>query len=293
MTRVLYAHTSKEAKMSIQNASIEDFEEEVVENDEIKENLEEIGEEIVEEHKDEFDSEDEEYGAKVRKRIGKEVSKRKIIEHERDGFKDEVNIYKTEADNARKELAEFRKNQFESDRKRLTEEIELDKKAAASALEDAETEKYLQLNERMTDNKVRLSRNEQAEEMHNYQEAQRPQEKESGRTAAADNWLNNNKGWIKSDPSKFKRAQRLSNQLESEGYDVSDMSLYEEMDNRLNQTQERQPETVHVPNGDLPAKQAKKDGLTNDDKRNMKTFGLDPLDATDRKNWLDGKKGVL
>jgi len=269
--RAKYAHTSKEAIMDINENDDLENEEIEIEEDET--------EELALQQDSDYEDDDEDYGRKVRKRIGKEVSKRKVIEGERD-------TYRQEAEDSRKELAEIRSKQFEDDKKRLTEEIESDKKLAHQALEEGETEKYLNYQEKMTDNKVQLSRNEDV----NTQRASEPNNNIAG---AANDWMDDNKGWIKSDPAKFKRAQRLSNKLESEGYSVNDGELYEELDKRLNRNQEparrQQHDMGNIPDGKKIDDSKPSARLTSEDKRLMTQYSLSPDNAEHRQAWLEGK----
>lgn len=227
-----------------------------------------------------FSSDDEEYGKKVRKRIGKEVSKRKVVESERD-------VYRREAEEAKREIAEMRSAQYEEEKGRLTKELEDDRKLASAALEEGETDKYLDYQDKMTDKKVKLSRSEQEQE---FRDNARPGKKDNELSTAANGWMDENKEWIKKNPSKFKRAQRLSNMLEKEGYSVEDGDLYEELDKRLNQSQKpSQQDNLHVPTGDGGGEKNNKVRLTSEDKRLMTQYELDPNNAEHRKAWIGGR----
>lgn len=216
---------------------------------------------------------DEGYGAKVRKRINKEVSKNKALMSEN-------SIYRNDLDNARRELAEYKSEKLKEDKERLNSDIESFKKQAADALEEGNTEGYVEINNKMTDAKVDLSR-ANAEEIVVPEKTMAP---------SATHWMERNKEWIDDDPAKFKRAQRISDKLVAdEGYSVDDDSLYDEIDSRLNKKREVPPATVHVPGSKVPKKPNPKTTLTKEDMGLMKKFELDPNNAEHRKAWLEGK----
>jgi len=230
-----------------------------------------------EEPKEEDPEDEETYGKKVLKRIGREVKKTKLIERERD-------IARSELNKSLREHAELRIKFNESEKKRLEYKVEHLKKSATAALDDGETEEYITLNDEMLDAKVSLSRVEDE-----VIEVPETEVEESGMAPAAESWLSKNRSWTDSDPAKFSRAKRLSRVLRSEGYDVRDQEMYDELDRRLNKKPERRTQTSHIPNSSAARNEQKKDGMTSEDKKLMRKFHLNPDKASDRKAWLEGK----
>lgn len=229
---------------------------------------------------------DDEYSDKVRKRIGKEVSKRKRIEGERD-------VYKEAATKAASELAEFKKAEAERRKARLEAETSALAEQAASRLEDGETADYMKLNDQLLDRKIELrdvSRDIAAAA--SVPEAPTPKVSD-----AAIDWMSENEDWLKTDHEKAKQAKSIEDELKAEGYSVSDPGTYQELSRRLNTlAKERNPPStpqVSVPGSSIPSSPASNARrLNNEDLQTMQRYGLDPRNPAHRAEWLSSKGGA-
>ena len=228
----------------------------------------------------------EEYGTKVKKRIGREVKKTKIQENKTRQVERERDLIRESLQREQKSKVELQIKYNEEKKKRLTEDIARNNKIAADALEKGETDDYMKLNDRIVSDKVELSR---AEDFHvEVPEAPAPQP-EDDMADEAKSWLGRNRAWVNRDPTKFARAQRLSKVLRREGYDVDSPEMYDELDARLNDKPKKRSQPLNDPSKNALPVREKTKGLTREDKQNMQKFGLNPNNAEDRKNWINGK----
>jgi len=236
---------------------------------------------------------DEEYGSKVKKRIAKEVYKRKKLgedlEHE-------------QGENARlrQELNGMRADQHKEREDSLKAREEEAAKRARTAFDAGETDDYMKANDELLDAKV---------DRRTLGDAPKPAAEESSKpkmTEAAENWVGRNQDMIENDPDKFARAQEIEAELRSQGYRPSDPKLYDEVDKRLNGTgsdddlsdeDHRMQGDSHlsVPNRGETGGDAGKGGkttLTKEDLRLMDKYGFDHNNVEHRKRWLASKKEV-
>jgi hypothetical protein len=248
-------------------------------------------------HEGTGDDEDlETYGKRVQKRIGKEVSKRKVVETERDQFKSEAQRYREELERARKRLSEYE----EQDDKNL-EDREKDLIARrAKALDEGEMKEYNELNDELMDLKVeRRTRKVIKPEP---EPVPAKEDTTSRVSEATRKWVDQNSDWLNSDKAKAAEAVKIERQLIKEGYSTSDPDLYQELDKRLNggtdddesiedlleedERPQQRGATTGVPR-DRGTRQAGKRGrLTRDDLVRMKRANLDPNNPEHRKAWI-------
>lgn len=257
---------------------------------------------------------DEEYSAKVQKRIGKLVSQRKLVETERDTERDRRTQAERERDEALARLAKYEERQ-DSDLMSRAEDLV---KRRDEALDDGDLTTYNQLNDELMEVRWEMRERKNAPrakapdpEPQQQSRAAEPAAPKPARAKAAQDWLDQNSDWIY-DPSNRERAiqaQRLEAELIGEGYYYDEPELYQELDRRLGkmaqptagdgqgiagETVEPTPQPrqtaqagtnrdslPHTPPRDRnPAK------LTRADLDKMARYGLDPQSPKDRKAWL-------
>lgn len=255
------------------------------------------------------DSDDEEeYSAKVQKRIGKLVSQRKLVETERDTERDRRTQAERERDEALARLAKYEERQ-DSD---LTSRAEDLVKRRDAALDDGDLTVYNQLNDELMEVRLEMRERKKAPRV----KAPDPEPQQQPRAAepaapklaqAAKDWLDRNSDWIY-DPSNRERAiqaQRLEAELISEGYYYDEPELYQELDRRLGQmaqptagdgqgiaaaaSQTRQTAQAGTNRDSLPntpPRDRNPAKLTRADLDKMARYGLDPQSPKDRKAWL-------
>ena len=243
----------------------------------------------------EDEGENKHFSKSIQMRIGKEVKKRKVLEVERDTFR-------TEAERATRELAEMKLKRAEERKAAIEAEAETLKNQAQVALEEGESENYMQLNDTMLDRKVELSRvNATIEAM----PAPAPATA-SGPSAAAQSWLDDNADWLKDDKEKAARAQMIEAELKSRGYSVQDPKTYEELNRRLDNdgmlfdeeiAEDRRPPAdatpVNVPGSHVPnTAEGRGKRLSRDDLVTMRQYGLNPKNPAHRAEWLSSKTGA-
>ena len=162
-------------------------------------------------------SEDMPYSEKVRKRIAKEVAKRaeaeqKAVELEQRLADLEVKTY----DIANKSLS----NQH----KTVTAELK-------TAIEEGNTEKQVELYEKMADLRGQMQRTSE------YAESQpkKEEKKEIKTPPLARDWVKENSKWFNKPGFRKETAMAygIDSELTEEGWDVNDPEYYEEMDRRL------------------------------------------------------------
>jgi len=241
---------------------------------------------------------DEEYGAKVRKRINKEVYKtkkaREDLEHEQG---ENVKL--------RQELDELRTKRYEEREDSLKAREEEAAKRAKAAFDAGETDDYMKANDELLDAKV---------ERRTMGDKPTPKPKDAlddpkPMAEAAVNWVGRNQEWIKNDPERFQRAQEIESDLRKKGYRPSDPELYKEVDKRLNGKPEGESTDVidddddprmegdsryNVPDRGESGGEGRRNKavLTDEDKVLMDRYGFDKDNVEHRKQWLKSKGEV-
>ncbi len=224
---------------------------------------------------------DDEYSAKVKKRIGKEVSRRKTIESERD-------VYRSELDKANAELAQLRVTAAERQKKHLESETEALRGLAKTAMEEGEVDKYIEINEKLLDRRVEMAA--MGNQVNSQAVKKVEMEKKGGPSQAAQAWLDANE-WVQTDDVRAGRAQEVERQLRREGYSVEDSETYDELDRRLNPTKQRKDATaemVNTPGNSIPNVNGGK-RLSAADLEIMQGYGMDPKNPAHRAEWLTAK----
>lgn len=237
------------------------------------------------------DDDDENYGRRVSKRIGKEVGKRKRIESELEAERAERAREHKELMEARDRLSAYEKQQHE-DQSGKVEDL---RKKAKQALDDGDLDTYHDLNEELSDVKFALR-------MREAQPKQEPVDdyRDDGPKISdeASNWVASN-SWFGKDKARTQRAQALEKALVAEGYSVTDPSLYDELDARLDGGDEADDEPPPRNNhrrgmtgagvnrdsyDENPGRNSRK--LTRSDLAAMARNNFDPDNPAHRRAWI-------
>jgi len=162
-------------------------------------------------------SEDMPYSEKVRKRIAKEVAKRAEAEQK--------------AVELEQRLSELEKKTYEVAGKSLSNQYQSVSAELKSAIEDGNTDKQVELYEKMADLRGQMQKTSE------YVESQPKKEgkKEVNTPPLARDWVKTNAKWFNKPGFRKETAMAygIDAELTEEGWDVNDPEYYEEMDRRL------------------------------------------------------------
>jgi len=162
-------------------------------------------------------SEDMPYSEKVRKRIAKEVAKRAEAEQK--------------AVELEQKLSELEKKTYEVAGKSLSNQYQSVSAELKSAIEDGNTDKQVELYEKMADLRGQMQKTSE------YVESQPKKEdkKEVNTPPLARDWVKMNAKWFNKPGFRKETAMAygIDAELTEEGWDVNDPEYYEEMDRRL------------------------------------------------------------
>jgi hypothetical protein len=162
-------------------------------------------------------SEDMPYSEKVRKRIAKEVAKRAEAEQK--------------AVELEQRLSELEKKTYEVAGKSLSNQYQSVSAELKSAIEDGNTDKQVELYEKMADLRGQMQKTSE------YAESQPKKEdkKEANTPPLARDWVKMNAKWFNKPGFRKETAMAygIDAELTEEGWDVNDPEYYEEMDRRL------------------------------------------------------------
>jgi hypothetical protein len=251
-------------------------------------------------HDDDYES----YGKKVKKRIDKEVSKRKALA-------DRLAETETNAQRIARELKEAKDklNQYEERESEGLDTRAKDLQARRdAALEAGEMAEYNKLNDELTDVRFDLRERRRRPPVETKIEVEQeppPKTNTSGLSKAAAAWVEDNEDWLGEDQEKAANAAKIERQLINEGYLVTDPDLYAELDRRLSgygreeeidDTDDiveppRRGASAGVPRNSGNQRPSSRPGaLTRTDLQKMRNAGFDPDNPADRKGWLDRNK---
>lgn len=240
---------------------------------------------------------DAEYGERVRKRIGKEVSKRKAIETQLESERAERARLDAELAESRKRLSSYESEQDEG----LKTKAEDLKSRRDKALDDGDLSEYNRLNDELMDARIELR--DRSTRRPAVQEEDRPQQQVAAPQASQD-WVARNRAWLAADEANLSLAKGLEQKLAKKHGGYND-ALYRELSKRLAAVSEDfidddgddleryddpppRSTTAGVPResfSDSPRRAAGK--LTRDDLSAMSRYGMDPNSPSDRKAWLN------
>ena len=261
---------------------------------------------------------DEEYSKKVKKRIGKEVAKRKTAE---DSFK----VAQEEAANWRKKAEEAETRLEETAAERVKRAKEENRGKLKQAFEDGDTEKQAEYTEefsKLNSEETEYERRKR-ERTEKKEDESEPAKSDKSIHPSAEAFLDRSKGWFESNSKARDRAIELEKELRSgdEAMDLGD-DLYDELESRLfdempelgtkdtginddlDEIEEEEEEDVKpktdvsavTPSsrgqGRRPRRSQGGDHMSDSMKATMKRYGFDPKNAEHIKGFLKHHKGV-
>ena len=262
-------------------------EEKEKENDKTFENEREI--KLEEKKKVPEYSNDMPYSEKVRKRIAKEVAKRAEAEQK--------------AVNLEQRLAELEKKTFDLAGKSLKNNYSSVSAELKTAIEEGNTEKQVELYEKMADIRGQMSKTEELSAS-----VPKVEKKQAETPPLAADWVKENREWFNKPGFRKETAMAygIDAELTEEGWDVNDPDYYIEMDKRLkasglkyfNNVSEDTVQTdknvvqknnrVQSPVAGVSRKKGTDSNrvkLTQDDIRTAQTFGIDINDEAALKRF--------
>ena len=234
-------------------------------------------------------SDDMPYSEKVRKRIAKEVAKRAEAEQK--------------AVNLEQRLAELEKKTFDLAGKTLKNNYSSVSADLKTAIEEGNTEKQVELYEKMADIRGQMSKTEELSAS-----VPKVEKKPAQTPPLAADWVKENREWFNKPGFRKETAMAygIDAELTEEGWDVNDPDYYIEMDKRLktsglsyfNKSQEDAVQTdknvvqknnrVQSPVAGVSRKKGTDSNrvkLTQDDIRTAQTFGIDINDEAALKRF--------
>ena len=234
-------------------------------------------------------SEDMPYSEKVRKRIAKEVAKRAEAEQK--------------AVELEQRLADLEKKTFDIASKSLKNNYSTVSSELKSAIEEGNTEKQVELYEKMADIRGQMSKTEELSAS-----VPKVEKKQAQTPPLAADWVKENREWFNKPGFRKETAMAygIDAELTEEGWDVNDPDYYIEMDKRLktsglsffNKNEEATVQTdknvvqknnrVQSPVAGVSRKKGTDSNrvkLTEDDINTAKTFGIDINDEAALKRF--------
>jgi len=234
-------------------------------------------------------SDDMPYSEKVRKRIAKEVAKRAEAEQK--------------AVNLEQRLAELEKKTFDLAGKTLKNNYTSVSADLKTAIEEGNTEKQVELYEKMADIRGQMSKTEELSSS-----VPKVEKKQAQTPPLAADWVKENREWFNKPGFRKETAMAygIDAELTEEGWDVNDPDYYVEMDKRLKasgmayfskeekdtvQTNEnvvQKNNRVQSPVAGVSRKKGTDSNrvkLTQDDIRTAQTFGIDINDEAALKRF--------
>ena len=234
-------------------------------------------------------SDDMPYSEKVRKRIAKEVAKRAEAEQK--------------AVNLEQRLAELEKKTFDLAGKSLKNNYSSVSAELKTAIEEGNTEKQVELYEKMADIRGQMSKTEELSAS-----VPKVEKKQAETPPLAADWVKENREWFNKPGFRKETAMAygIDAELTEEGWDVNDPDYYIEMDKRLKASgmayfSKNEEDTVQTDKNVVQknnrvqspvAGVSRKKGtdsnrvkLTQDDIRTAQTFGIDINDEAALKRF--------
>jgi hypothetical protein len=217
-----------------------------------------------------------------------------------------------EADKHRQSQHNAEIERAKSQEQTATNELEKQRQAYRDAVEEGDTDKQLQASEAIADLKYKLNQwSEYRTRLENSSPQPAQQSQPKGTTEEANRWLSRNK-WFQ-DPQYQEHAQfarTVDKNLVAEGWDPASREYFDELERRMlrkypdlpihkaaggQTTQKRKPKRspVGAPDkGQATPRQSRgnKVVLTQEDRQNMRRFGLDPNDDATVRMYAQEKR---
>jgi chemotaxis protein histidine kinase CheA len=172
--------------------------------------------------------------SRSQKRIRQLVEEKKRIEAEKAA---EIEALKAELSKATETANTYQKNSASRQKELLTSRVEDLKKLAKDALDEGDTEAYVEAQEKLNNASFELRAidayvAEEGEDSSTTKQGQPQQPTSPGLYLETQNWIENN-DWFGIDPTAHRTAIMINNKLEKEGYDPQSTEFYKELDKRL------------------------------------------------------------
>lgn len=249
---------------------------------------------------------DEDYGEKVRKRIGKEVGRRKALESELERERTERARLEQEIADSRKKLSSYEEQQ-DSDLKTKSETL---KDRRDKALDEGDLTTYNELNDELMEVRLELRQRSSRPRPQDDDGEQGGQQRRGapGASDASRDWVSANRDWLQADEGNIALAKSIEGRLARKYGGYSNPKLYQELSEQLAKVADdyqyegagydeievdddpppRRPNSAGVPrNGDAPNARPRGNRLTREDLNSMSRYGFDPESPADRKAWLN------
>lgn len=255
----------------------------------------------------EADDDDAAWSEKVKKRIGKEVYRRKAAEEREGQLSADIAALRAEIDQLKSHNADAAARANDGE---LQGKLASARQRLKQAIEDADTDAQLEAQEALADAKLELreaAARQKRTDGDDRQGGGRPQAAPTTPTMAAGAaaWLERNQWYLSGQNTRLARfAAELDADLIQEGYSPDDAGMYQELNRRLRaampnaadlikdagETAPARGRSAGPPTGASSADGQQRPGgkrrLTQSDLAQMETFGLDPNSQEDRKAWL-------
>ena len=201
---------------------------------------EEAVEETTEQKEKRFSEEEiKKYGFNVKRRIGKEVAKRREAERQRDEVSSYVKIIMEERDRLKGRLEKLDTNYVSEVESRIQSGLQASQAKLAKAREDGDLKSEVEAQKeisRLGYEEARLAdlkaSQPEKQETENIQQQPVPQQRPPIDEKTQD-WIDNNKSWFGKVKGMTATAYDIHDDLMSEGYDGSSDEYFNELDRRL------------------------------------------------------------
>ena len=201
---------------------------------------EEAVEETTEQKEKRFSEEEiKKYGFNVKRRIGKEVAKRREAERQRDEVSSYVKIIMEERDRLKGRLEKLDTNYVSEVESRIQSGLQASQAKLAKAREDGDLKSEVEAQKeisRLGYEEARLAdlkaSQPEKQETENFQQQPVPQQRPPIDEKTQD-WIDNNKSWFGKVKGMTATAYDIHDDLMSEGYDGSSDEYFNELDRRL------------------------------------------------------------
>lgn len=255
----------------------------------------------------EADDDDAAWSEKVKKRIGKEVYRRKAAEEREGQLSADIAALRAEIDQLKSHNADAAARATDGE---LQGKLASARQRLKQAIEDADTDAQLEAQEALADAKLELreaAARQKRADGDDRQGGGRPPAAPANPTMAAGAaaWLERNQWYLSGQNTRLARlAAELDADLLQEGHSPDDAGMYQELNRRLRaampnaadlikdagETAPARGRSAGPPTGASSADGQQRPGgkrrLTQSDLTQMETFGLDPNSQEDRKAWL-------
>jgi hypothetical protein len=225
---------------------------------------------------------DEEFGTKVQKRINKEVAKRK-------GLEDTLAMQEMELKSIQEKLDALQNKQQSVEAERLEDSTRNLKSRYTEAMEEGDEDAANRILDEMADAKAR------AREIERSKKEDKPKNEPAKIHPAAQRFIDEHGDWL-DDPDKHARLLELEEELLVDADGEKSAYLYKALAKKAEKEFSKPEEAEQEPAS--PVASSSRGGghgkrgsgaITEEAKKAMTKYGLDPDKAEDRKAWLEAR----